>query len=81
MRSGSRDGGPHEKHKPGGDEAPVPETSGESDTGAILGVFRELSLDDPEVREKMKRLAEGWNTESAAAEPGLMIRGDTATHD
>ena len=80
MTSGSRDSGPHEKHKPGSNEAPVPETRGETETGAILGVFRELSLDDSEVRDKMKRLAEGWDTELAAAEPELMIRRDTATN-
>ncbi len=52
--------------------------SREVNVAAIRGVFRDLGLDDPEVRNRMKRLEEGWSTEEPTEEPQLMIRGDTA---
>ena len=55
--------------------------SGETSTDAILGVFQELRLDDPEVSELMKRLAEGWGSAEASSEPRVVIRGDTAVDD
>lgn len=59
----------------------APEHSSETIADAILGVFRELGLDDPEVSELMKRLAEGWVSEEASSEPRVVIRGDTAVDD
>ncbi len=59
----------------------APEHSREISTDAILGVFRELRLDDPEVSELMKRLAKGWGSDDASSEPRVVIRGDTAVDD
>ncbi len=59
----------------------APEHSSDSRTDAILGVFQELGLDDPEVSELMKRLAEGWGSQEASSEPRVVIRGDTAVDD
>ncbi len=59
----------------------APEHSSETSTDAILGVFRDLRLDDPEVSELMKMLAEGWGSEDASSEPRVVIRGDTAVDD
>ena len=55
-----------------------PEDSRGVNVAAILGVFRDLGLDDPEVKDRMKRLEEGWSTEEPTEEPQLVIRGDTA---
>ena len=54
---------------------------GETSADAILGVFQELRLDDPEVRELMKRLAEGWGSDEAPSAQRVVIRGDTAADD
>lgn len=59
----------------------APDHPSETSEDAILGVFRELRLDDPEVSESMKRLAEGWGSADGCAEPRVVIRGHTAVDD
>ena len=48
---------------------------------AILGVFKDLCLDEPEVSQRMKRLAEGWESQDKASDPRVLIRGDTLIDD
>lgn len=80
MSPSLRDGGSCGRTGKSGGVA-APEHSSGTSLDAILGVFRELRLDDPEISELMKRLAEGWGSEEASSEPRVVIRGDTAVDD